>query len=320
MTTIGAKVAYVKRQGQTRNHHCHWPGCERQVPPAVWGCRKHWYSLPIDLRTAIWKAFRPGQEVKGTPSTSYIAAARAAQDWIAKNYPAARRPHDNPPPAAPASPTGAPMDASVIDRPTTTETAAPAAPTEPGTPFQGGFYAGRLRVGDDVFALIVAPAAGGELAASAWGEYGQDIPAARSFFDGRTNTEAMTEAGCALAKQAAQLDINGFADWYLPSRDELELLYRNLKPTTDTNWRARGDNPSSVPVGYAYSSAAPAQTTAEAFRAGGAEALSDGWYWSSTQGSANCAWYRDFSDGGQSYSGKGSEGRARAVRRFKLNA
>lgn len=87
MTT---KAAYVKAQGQTRAHHCHWPGCDKQVPPALWGCRPHWFSLPINLRNAIWRSYVPGQEVKATPSAAYVAAARAVQDWIAANHPPAK--------------------------------------------------------------------------------------------------------------------------------------------------------------------------------------------------------------------------------------
>ena len=190
-------------------------------------------------------------------------------------------------------------------------------PTVPGTPFEGGFYAGRIRVNDDVFALIVAPKAQGDAEPAPWGKYGSEIPGAASFFDGRANTIAMAEAGSEIARWALQLDIGGRTDWYLPSRDELELIYRNLKPTAEKNWRSRGDNPSSVPVGYAYSPDAPAQTAAEAFREGGSEALKDGWYWSSTQYSAYLAWYQDFGDGYQGGSGKTNELRARAVRRFK---
>tara|TARA_R110000824_G_scaffold401790_1_gene616409 strand:- start:1025 stop:1303 length:279 start_codon:yes stop_codon:yes gene_type:complete len=79
---IGKKVAYVKSQGQSRKHHCHWPGCEVQCPPAMWGCKSHWYRLPRDIRANIWAAYRPGQEINGTPNRSYVEAARAAQDWI----------------------------------------------------------------------------------------------------------------------------------------------------------------------------------------------------------------------------------------------
>lgn len=82
MITIAEKVAYVKTQGQTRDHHCHWPGCPQQVPPARWGCTAHWFRLPKPLRDRIWRTFDPGQEVNGTPSTAYLAAAREVQDWI----------------------------------------------------------------------------------------------------------------------------------------------------------------------------------------------------------------------------------------------
>jgi hypothetical protein len=76
------KVRYVLSQGQTRKHHCHWPGCERQVPPAMWGCREHWYRLPKSLRDRIWRAYRPGQEKDQTPSREYVQVARDVQDWI----------------------------------------------------------------------------------------------------------------------------------------------------------------------------------------------------------------------------------------------
>lgn len=80
---IGSKVAYVKSQRQTRRHECHWPGCTKQVPPAMWGCREHWYTLPKHLRDRIWRTFQPGQEVSQRPSEAYLAAARDVQAWIA---------------------------------------------------------------------------------------------------------------------------------------------------------------------------------------------------------------------------------------------
>ncbi|MDY0747332.1 ASCH domain-containing protein [Paucibacter sp. R3-3] len=79
---VSHKVAYVKSQGQTRKHHCHWPGCTAQCPPAMWGCTRHWYALPKDLRDRIWRTYVPGQEVKGTPSAAYLEAAQAVQAWI----------------------------------------------------------------------------------------------------------------------------------------------------------------------------------------------------------------------------------------------
>lgn len=80
------KVKYVKSQGQNRDHHCHWPGCSQQVPPAKWGCYKHWMLLPKYLRDKIWAAYRPGQEVTMTPSREYLAMAHEVQEWIRKNY------------------------------------------------------------------------------------------------------------------------------------------------------------------------------------------------------------------------------------------
>lgn len=79
---VGSKAAYVKSQRQTRNHECHWPGCTTQVPPAMWGCKAHWFRLPPDLRSRIWTAYRPGQEKDLNPSESYMDVAREVQDWI----------------------------------------------------------------------------------------------------------------------------------------------------------------------------------------------------------------------------------------------
>lgn len=89
-----SKAAYVSRQGQTRKHTCHWPGCERQVPPAMWGCKPHWFQLPKHLRNKIWATYRPGQEIDGRPHWAYIDAAREVQEWIAQQSPnAGVKPH-----------------------------------------------------------------------------------------------------------------------------------------------------------------------------------------------------------------------------------
>jgi hypothetical protein len=65
-------------------HTCHWPGCPKKVPPAMWGCSKHWFALPLALRNRIWSTYRPGQEVTKTPSVEYLIAAREVQEWIAR--------------------------------------------------------------------------------------------------------------------------------------------------------------------------------------------------------------------------------------------
>nr|WP_294864387.1 DUF1566 domain-containing protein [uncultured Pseudogulbenkiania sp.] len=193
-------------------------------------------------------------------------------------------------------------------------------PTIIGTAFEGGFYAGRFRIGTQEYALIVAPKAEGE-ATGKWGEYGADIEGARSCFDGLANTQAMAAAGSDLAKWALGLNIGGYTDWHLPSCDELEILYRNLKPTTEENICSfrDGDNASSVPPGYPYIEQSPAQTSVEAFQQGQPEAFEACWHWSSTQYSPTYAWSQYFNDGYQGNYHKDSELRARAVRKIPVS-
>lgn len=79
---MGAKVRHVKHAGQDRNHTCHWPDCDKQVPPAMWGCRTHWFRLPRWLRDKVWSAYVPGQEQRMDPSAEYLEVAREVQEWI----------------------------------------------------------------------------------------------------------------------------------------------------------------------------------------------------------------------------------------------
>lgn len=83
--THSDKADYVRRQPQDRNHACHWPGCGQQVPPAMWGCRAHWFRLPRALRDRIWDAYVPGQEQRLDPSDDYLNVAREVQEWIKAN-------------------------------------------------------------------------------------------------------------------------------------------------------------------------------------------------------------------------------------------
>ncbi len=85
------KADYVRSPGQTRDHTCHWPGCGKQCPPAMWGCKTHWFKLPKNLRDRIWRTFRPGQEVTMTPSAEYLEAAKEVQEWILANDPDLKR-------------------------------------------------------------------------------------------------------------------------------------------------------------------------------------------------------------------------------------
>ena len=66
-------------------HHCHWNGCPREVPPQKWGCKRHWFMLPLRLRAKIKEFYRAGQELEKNPSRDYIDAVLEAQAWIREN-------------------------------------------------------------------------------------------------------------------------------------------------------------------------------------------------------------------------------------------
>lgn len=185
---------------------------------------------------------------------------------------------------------------------------------EIGQPFGGGFFTGIYQQNGKRYAVITAPAAH-ELEGE-WGAYGEKIEGAGSLTDSRANTEAMAASGSTLAQQVLALEIDGFTDWAIPARDVQELQYRHLKPTAKQNycWNRDGENPSSLPVGELYTEELPAQTTVDAFKAGGPEAFQPRWYWSSSQRSAYGAFTMYFGDGGQGHSGKNVEFRVRPVR------
>lgn len=82
MTDEQAKRDYVKQQKQTRGYTCHWTGCEEQVPPAMWGCRKHWFALPKSLSDKVWATYQPGQEVDLSPSNAYLAVDDEVEKWV----------------------------------------------------------------------------------------------------------------------------------------------------------------------------------------------------------------------------------------------
>jgi len=62
-----------------------------------------------------------------------------------------------------------------------------------GAAIAGGFLTGRIRVGDQVFGIIVAPKAEGEDKDAVWNKSTKKVEGALSCFDGRANTQAMAE-------------------------------------------------------------------------------------------------------------------------------
>jgi len=122
--------------------------------------------------------------------------------------------------------------------------------------------------------------------------------------------------------------LNGYTDWYLHARDELELVYRNFKPTTDDNTditressgfggdgATTGTNNSSDPNGSGYTTSNPSQTSIASFQQGNSDALNLNQYWSSTEYDASGSWRQSPYNGGQNEGSKDIGYRVRAVRR-----
>jgi hypothetical protein len=128
-------------------------------------------------------------------------------------------------------------------------------------------------------------------AGAKWGCFRHAIAGAKgtSVGTGRQNTLDMT-ATCTERATAADLcaayTLNGVGGWFLPSRDELRLMFRNL------NAAGLGD-----------------------FRSAGMADNCE--YWTSSQETADMAWHLDFADDGrQHYDDKDYPRRVRAIRSF----
>jgi Protein of unknown function (DUF1566) len=196
-------------------------------------------------------------------------------------------------------------------------------PTTIGQAFGGGLYAGKISVAGNGIAshyLIVAPKATGE-SAGRWKTANTGTSGTTSFIAGPTNSANMNNASHPAAQFCEGLTIGGFSDWYMPAKNELEVLYYFLKPTTAANSNSHGSNANAVspqPINTNFTSGNPAQTSATAFRSGGAEAFVAAAYWSSTETSAEVAWSTDFSSGGRSTGFKNVSLYVRAVRRVPV--
>ena len=206
-----------------------------------------------------------------------------------------------------------------------------------GASFGGGFFAGAISHtanGVATHLLIVAPAATGAtgtgytLTTNLRSKTSNTTTSGTtSDFNGAANTAAMVTAGIAshpAAEFCKNLSINGYTDWYLPARYELEIAYYNLKPTTDSNDTGFGTNPYSVPArGSNYTAGTPAQTTVTAFQTGNSEAFTAALpsttassHWSSTEDSSNptFSWRFGFGDGFPGITLKFNNSRVRAFR------
>jgi hypothetical protein len=200
-------------------------------------------------------------------------------------------------------------------------TAGNAPPATIGQAFGGGFYAGQISTtanGVATHYLVVGPVASAQ-AIKEWKTTLTSTAGTSSVIDGPTNSSNMDNASHPAAQFCEGLTIGGLSDWYMPARNELEVCYFNLKPTTTSNNTASGTNTNAVPSrGSNYTSGTPAQTSAAAFQSGGSEAFTADRYWSSTEDSATLAWIQAFYNGYQLRNAKTGSYRVRAVRRVAV--
>jgi hypothetical protein len=198
-----------------------------------------------------------------------------------------------------------------------------------GQAYQGGFYAGQIGTsGVATHNLVVAPVSSGQSSSKKWKNANSVTTGADSVIDGPQNTADMVADGSSTVYPAAHfcndLVIGGFSDWYLPARNELDVCYYNLKPTTDNNDTTAGINANAVPARASnYTIGTPAQTSAAAFIVTtGAQAFSSAGaannYWTSTQFSATGGKTQRFSNGDFNYENKSNSYSVRAVRRVAV--
>jgi hypothetical protein len=206
-------------------------------------------------------------------------------------------------------------------------------PTVIGQAYGGGYYAGQISTAGNGIAdyyIIVGPVASAETSAGStqWKTAATSTTGTSSVIDGPTNSSNMNNASHPAAQFCEDLTVGGNTDWYSPARNEIEICYFNLKPSTDANSSSGGFNANSVPsrasTAYTNSGASPlspSQTSATIFQVGGAQAFTSnntGYYWSSTETTATNARGQYFGSGLLFSYNKTTAYRVRAVRRVAV--
>ena len=162
--------------------------------------------------------------------------------------------------------------------------AAPETPPVIGQLYKGGYYFGDINVNGTVYQLIMAPRPEGfTIAQYSTSATLGTADAPTSVVDGWSNTNSNVTAARPANQWVRSLNINGYNDWYIAARDEMELMYRNLKTNSTANSTGnrgyttqqgdtvftQGNNQNSVPIGAAYTTGDPAITPIGQFQEGG---------------------------------------------------
>ena len=195
-----------------------------------------------------------------------------------------------------------------------------------GSAYGGGFLAGQISTTANSVAthnIVIGPVSTAQ-STLAWKNANTATAGADSVIDGPQNTADMVADGNSTVYPCAHfcndLVLGGFSDWYMPSKNELEVCYFNLKPTTTSNNTSSGINANAVPARASnYTTGNPAQTSAANFiTSTGSEAFTATGYWTSTERSANTSNNQVFSNGYQDYFSKASSAPVRAIRRVAV--
>ena len=199
-----------------------------------------------------------------------------------------------------------------------------------GAAYGGGYFAGQISTAGNGVAdynLVVGPVASAQ-AGLKWKNANTATTGADSAVNGVQNTADMVADGNATTYPSAHfcndLVTGGFSDWYMPARNELQILYYFLKPTTtanNTDWGSNANAVSPQPISTNHTSGNPAQTSVAIFQSGGAEAFINESYWTSTEASNTQARTQQFDYGSSSTNNKNytySSFRVRAIRRVAI--
>ena len=155
-----------------------------------------------------------------------------------------------------------------------------------GQPYGGGYFAGYISYNEDGVATH------GLVVAERQAEFDEVlVPGGESLTtdkaDGLANSNLLYNYSSLAAAFCLIYEKDGYNDWYLPAKNELEIAYYNLKPSTTSNHSSSGINHNAVPRRDSnYTLFDPSQTSVPLFQTGGSQAFSiddaTNRYWSST--------------------------------------